>query len=109
MTWRQRGRKICVVVGAMAFGASKFEHEGLEGRVDGVCHSFFGQGFEAVLKGFEVRFDVMNVIRGCLGGRCQGVGGVFESCDPGIDMFHSFKVILLEEGKLFLQISSSLY
>ena len=93
----------------MAFGTGKFEHEGLEGWVDSFCHSFFGRGFETVLKGFQMRFDVMKVIRGCWGGRCQGMGWVFKSCDPGIDTFHFFKVILLEKGELFLQISSSLY
>ena len=102
MIWRGIGRRIGVVVGAKAFGASKFEHEGLEGQVDSFCHSFFGRGFEAVLKGFEVQFDVVNVIRGDLGSRGQGVGGVFESCDPGIDTFHFLKVIRLEKGKLFL-------
>ena len=108
MVWRWAGRGIGGVVVAVSFGTGKFEHEGLESRVNGFCHCFFGRGFEAVLEGFEMGFYVVNVIRSCLSGRGQGLGGVFKSCDPGIDRFHFFEVILLEKSELFLQISSGL-
>ena len=33
-------------------------------------------------EGFEMGFDVVNIIGGCLSSRGQGLGGVFKSCDP---------------------------
>ena len=92
----------------MSFGTGKFEHEGLESRVNGFCYRFFDRGFEAVLEGFMMGFDVVNVIGSCLSSHGQGLGGVFKSCDLGIDTFHFFEVIRLEKGKLLLQISSRL-
>ena len=83
MIWRWAGGWVGSVVVAVPFGTGKFEHEGLESRVNGFYHRFLGQGFEAVLKGFEMGYDVMNVIRSCVSGRGQGLGGGFKSCDSG--------------------------
>ena len=61
-----------------------------------------------MLEGFEMGFDVMNVIGGGLSSRGQGLGGVIKSCDPGVDTLHFFEVIRLKKSKLLLQISSHL-
>ena len=82
MVWRWAGRGVVGVIVAVSFGTGKFEHEGLESQVNGFCHRFFGRGFEAVLEGFEMGFDVVNVIGGCLSSHGQCLGGVFKSCDP---------------------------
>ena len=76
------GRWVIGVIVAVSFGTGKLEHEGLECRINGFCHRFFGRGFEAVLEGFKMGFDVVNVIGGCLSSHGQGLGGVFKACDP---------------------------
>ena len=62
------GRGVGGVIIAMSFGTGKLEHERLKCRVYGIRDRLFGRGFETVVECFEMRFDVMNIIGGCLSG-----------------------------------------
>ena len=68
MFWGRAGGGVVGVHVAMSLGTGKLEHEGLKCRIDGIRDRLFGRGFEAVVECFEMRFDVMNIIGGCLSG-----------------------------------------
>lgn len=95
-------------VTACSFGMGEFLHEGLESCIDRFCDGLFCGGFNPMLLGFQVRFNISDCGRGsqcCLG---KSVGGVFQSGDAQVNSLDFRKVFLLEKGDLLLEIGCGL-
>ena len=64
-------------VAASSFGIGEFLHEGLESCIDSFCDGLFCGGFDPMLLGFKVRFNISDCGRCLQGSLGKSVGGVF--------------------------------